>query len=83
MLCELSRLDLWLLLKGLNPPTHEWYDKLEHLNLGHYQGGFHDRWVYNEIYDMPNLTEEELWNLYQEMLQATKALYSKILKIEL
>lgn len=83
MLCELSKLDLWVLLRGLTPPTYEWINKLSELNIGHYQGGFHDRWVYNEIYNMPNLTEEELWELYQEMLQSTKALYSKIMKIEL
>ena len=83
MLCELSKLDLWILLRGLNPPTCEWINKLSQLKLGHFVGGFHEKWEYNEIYDMPNLTEEELWNLYQEMLQAKKALYLRLFKLEL
>lgn len=83
MLHELSKLDLWVLLRGLTPPTCEWINKLSELKVGHYIGGFYDRWVYNEIYDLPNMTEEELWNLYQELLQVTKELYLRIFKIEL
>ena len=77
MLCELSKLDLWMLLRGVNPPSHEWYDKLEHLNLGHYVGGFADRWQYNSTLEMPDLSEEELWNLYKQMTDDIKQFYSK------
>ena len=65
---ELSKMDLWRLLRGTEPPTYKWMEKLERLGLGTYIGGFSDRWQYNSIFDIPeNLSEEEMWELYKQM----------------
>ena len=68
MNCELSKMDLWRLLRGTEPPTFKWVEKLEKLGLGTYLGGFSDRWEYNSIFAIPeNLSEEEMWELYKQM----------------
>lgn len=68
MNCELSKMDLWRLVRGTEPPTFEWIDKLEKLGLGRYVGGFGDHWEYNSALSIPEtLSEEELWDLYKQM----------------
>lgn len=79
MNCELSKKDLWRLLKGTEPPTYEWIEKLEKSGLGSYRGGFSDRWEYNGIFDVPNnLSEEEMWELYKQMREESEALWKRI-----
>lgn len=79
MTCELSKMDLWRLLKGTEPPTYEWIAKLEKLGLGSYSGGFSDRWEYKGIFDIPeNLGEEEMWELYKQMREESEALWKRI-----
>lgn len=79
MTCELSKLDLWRLLRGTEPPTYDWMSKLEELGLGSYRGGFHDRWEYRSIHEVPtNLSEDEMWNLYLRMRDESAALWKRI-----
>lgn len=79
MTCELSKKDLWRLLRGTEPPTFEWMSKLEKLGLGKYCGGFSDRWEYNSIFDVPEkVNEEEMWDLYMQMRDESDALWKRI-----
>lgn len=79
MTCELSKMDLWRLLRGTEPPTMEWVSKLEELGLGEYCGGFSDSWRYNDIFGVPeDLSEDEMWNLYTQMRDESAALWKRI-----
>lgn len=79
MTCELTKLDLWRLLRGTEPPTYEWMGKLEKLGLGCYRGGFSDRWMYNSIFDIPeNVSEEEMWELYMQMREESEQFWKRI-----
>ena len=79
MICELNKMDLWRLLRGTNPPTYEWIEKLEKLRLGRYVGGFSDHWEYNSIFEIPeDMSEEQMWNLYIQMRDASDALWKRI-----
>lgn len=79
MTCELSKKDLWRLLRGTEPPTYEWMGRLEKLGLGSYRGGFSDKWEYKSIFDVPeNLSEEEMWDLYKQMRDESDALWKRI-----
>lgn len=79
MTCELSKMDLWRLLRGTEPPTYDWIEKLEKLGLGRYVGGFSDRWEYNSTLSIPeNLSEEELWELYKQMREESDAFLKRI-----
>lgn len=79
MTCELSKMDLWRLLRGTEPTTFEWIEKLEKLGLGRYVGGFSDHWEYNSTLSIPeNLSEEELWELYKQMREQSDAILKRI-----
>lgn len=79
MNCELSKMDLWRLLRGTEPPTFEWVDKLEKLGLGTYRGGFSDRWEYNSVFEIPkNLSEEDMWELYRQMRKESEEFWKRI-----
>lgn len=72
-------MDLWRLLRGTEPPTLEWMEKLEKLGLGAYRGGFSDRWEYNSIFDVPdNLTDAEMWDIYKQMREESEQLLKRI-----
>ncbi len=76
---ELSKMDLWRLLRGTEPPTFKWMEKLEKLGLGTYRGGFSDRWEYNSIFAIPeNLSEEEMWELYKQMRDESEEFMKRI-----
>lgn len=79
MTCELSKMDLWRLLRGTEPPTYDWMEKLEKLGLGRYVGGFSDHWEYNSTFCIPeNLSQEELWELYKQMREESDAFLKRI-----
>lgn len=79
MNCELSKMDLWRLLRGTEPPTYEWIDKLEKLGLGQHIGGFSDKWVYNNTLNVPeNMGEEEMWELYKQMREDSESFLKRI-----
>lgn len=79
MTCELSKMDLWRLLRGTEPPTYDWMEKLEKLGLGRYVGGFSDHWEYNNTFSIPeNLSQEELWELYKQMREESDAFLKRI-----
>lgn len=72
-------MDLWRLLRGTEPPTLEWMEKLEKLRLGKFFGGFSDRWEYRSIFECPeNLTEDEMWELYKQMREESEQFFKRI-----
>ena len=75
MTIELTKINLWHLIRGLEPPTYEWVFKLQELGLGSYIGGLSDSFSYNSTRFVPELSESELWELYQAM----KADHDKVL----
>lgn len=79
MTCELTKMDLWRLLKGTEPPTYEWIDKLAKLGVGDYIGGFSDRWQYKGGFYFPeHLSEDELWEIYIQMRAESDAIWDRI-----
>lgn len=79
MNCDLSKMDLWRLLRGTEPPTYEWIWQLEKLGLGRYRGGLSDKWEYNTTLDIPkHLSEEDMWELYTQMREESEAILKRI-----
>ena len=63
MICELTKKDLWALIKGgCYPLSNDQIRQLEKLNLGYWGRDWY--WNNNPPQD---ITEEELWELYKEM----------------
>ena len=79
MTCNLTKKDLWLLIRGLTPPSYEWIDKLEKLGFGEYTGGFADKWQYNPVWQVPDMSEEDLWVIYQKMRIESDLLWERVL----
>ena len=68
MIVELDKIDVINMLHGIDP-SYEKIDKFESLGLGHYVGGFADRWEWDGLYSpaWERYTEEQLFDFYQEL----------------
>jgi len=64
MTLELNKDELVTLVKGLEP-SYILMNKYSKMGLGDYIGGFVDRWTWDK-YGLQELTEEELYNIFQE-----------------
>ena len=68
MKIELSKDDLVALVIGTDCP-YELINKYSKMDIGHYIGGFVDEWKWN-VYGLKELSEEELYKIYQELKQS-------------
>ena len=76
---DLTKKDLWILIRGLTPPSYDWINKLETMGFGSYVGGFADKWNYNPVWQVPDMSEEELWGIYLEMKTDSDHLWERVL----
>ena len=78
MLVDLDRKDIISLLKGTQP-TYEVMVKIPE-DLGHYVGGFADKWVWNYISESCKYTTEYLYELYL-MCKDSKSVSAKTYQV--
>lgn len=66
MIVELNKSDLCCLLGGTYP-SYPLMQKIIKMELGYYIGGFSDEWRWTLRNNSDSYSEEELWELYQEI----------------
>ena len=72
MTVELDKADLVALVEGSSCPwDQQWHDRLTHMGVGSYTGGFVDKWSWSTS-GLERLTEDQLWQLYT-MIKAANA----------
>lgn len=62
MIYNLDRTDIKNLLGGISCPPYEMLEELQKRGLGHYTGGFYDRWTW-DLYNTKE-SDQELFGLY-------------------
>lgn len=71
MQVELNKEDIIYLLKGTEPATYGIIDLIINMGLGHYTGGFVDRFDWNSATSVcwEKYSENELFELYLKLKQ--------------
>jgi hypothetical protein len=69
---ELDKEILINAIRGTSGPYYNLLTKYENLGLGKYVGGFHDKFVWNNISSFEQFTEEQLKEFYVEIKDSWK-----------
>lgn len=69
---ELDKEILINALRGTSGPNYNLLSKYENLGLGKYVGGFHDKFIWNNLSSFEQFTEEQLKEFYVEIKESWK-----------
>ena len=63
----MDKREIWALIRDIYPPNDNWIDELEELDFGYYVGGDTNYWFYNDARHVPDVSREELWDIYVQL----------------